>query len=199
MLCVQNHGPACENGVRNLVCRVYNVPMTSIYPESMLKGRMAETLFEEMLRAAGNQVYRFGYEAVLQNLSQFERHFNGSTPVGERIRAIPDFIVIDRAGVPAFVEVKFRMDPLAAPHDNTIDTLERVEKYWDALIVFVNAVEKPYFRIARPPYFKNFSIPKRGFALEPLTGETQWGITPEMYEEYERLVEKYLAPSGVAQ
>lgn len=160
----------------------------------MLKGRMAEALCEEMLRAAGNQVYRFGYEAVLQNLSQLDRNFDGSTAVGERIRAIPDLIVIDKAGNPLFVEVKFRADPRSQPFDDLIEKLERVEQYWDALIIFVNAVEKPYFRVSRPPYFKNFSIPKRGFAFEPLIDEKQWGITPELYDKYEALVEKYLMP-----
>lgn len=172
----------------------YTGGMTFIHPESMLKGRMAEALCEEMLRAAGNQVYRFGYEAVLQNLTQMEKHFDGNTAVGERIRAIPDFLVIDSAGKPTFVEVKFRADPLSELHDNTIDTLERVEKYWDALIIFVNAVEKPYFRITRPPYFKTFSQPKRGLVFEPLQETKDWGIDAQMYAEFEALVEKYLAP-----
>lgn len=163
-----------------------------IQPESMLKGRMAESLCEEMLRAAGNQVYRFGYESVIQNLAQMERNFDGQAEVGKRIRAIPDLIVIDKKGVPAFVEVKFRRDPKSEPFDDLIEKLEDVEKYWQATIIFVNAVEKPYFRVAHPPYFKNFSLPKRGIALEPLIDEKEWHVTAELYEEYEQLVEKYL-------
>jgi len=165
------------------------------YSEAMLKGRMAETLCEELLRAAGNSVYRFGYESVLQNLTQLEGKFDITTSVSERIRAIPDFIVIDTAGKPQFVEVKFRWDPLAELHDNTIDILERVEKYWDATMIFVNAVEKPYFRISRPPYFKTFSQPKRGLVLTPLSEEKDWNIRGELYEEYEALVEKYITPA----
>ena len=42
-------------------------------PESILKGRMAESLVSEILREAGNQVYRFGYESTLQNLTQVEK------------------------------------------------------------------------------------------------------------------------------
>lgn len=38
-------------------------------PENILKGRMAESLTEELLRESGNQVYRLGYESILQNLS----------------------------------------------------------------------------------------------------------------------------------
>ena len=44
-------------------------------PESMLKGRMAETLVDDLLKQSGNQVYRFGYEAILQNLTQIEQKF----------------------------------------------------------------------------------------------------------------------------
>jgi hypothetical protein len=65
-------------------------------PENMLKGRIAETLIEELLRQSGNIVYRFGYEAIVQNLVQLEESFDRNSEVGERIRVIPDFIVIDK-------------------------------------------------------------------------------------------------------
>jgi hypothetical protein len=45
-------------------------------PENILKGRIGETLIEEMLKQAGHKVYRFGYEAVIQNLSQLEKKFD---------------------------------------------------------------------------------------------------------------------------
>jgi len=71
-------------------------------PESMLKGRMAETLVEDLLKQSGNSVYRFGYEAILQNLTQIQQNFARHSDAGERIRAIPDFIVIDINGNPIF-------------------------------------------------------------------------------------------------
>ena len=60
-------------------------------PESMLKGRMGETLVEELLRQSGNIVYRFGYEAIVQNLTQLEENFDRYSEVGERIRGLPQF------------------------------------------------------------------------------------------------------------
>jgi hypothetical protein len=161
----------------------------------MLKGRMAETLVEEMLKKCGNQVYRFGYESTLQNLTQLEAKFDKHTEVSERMRAIPDFIVIDSEGKPAFVEVKFRKDPMDELHEETIDKLERVEQYWNAEMIFVNCAEAPFFRISRPPYFKNPSQPKRGLVLEPLTSVEAWNIKSTVYAEYEALVEKYLTPT----
>jgi hypothetical protein len=160
-------------------------------PESILKGRMAESLVEELLKRSGNTVTRFGYESIVQNLMQLEN----SGEVEERLRAIPDFIVLDKKGKPEFVEVKFRFDPDAMLHDETIEVLERVEKYWNPLMVFVNCMEKPYFRVCRPPYFKNFSLPKKGLVFEPLAEAKEWHIDPSVYAEYEALVEKYLTPT----
>ena len=77
-------------------------------PESMLKGRMAESLVSEILREAGNQVYRFGYESTLQNLTQVEKVFDSKSDIGEKIRSIPDLLVINKKGEPFFIEVKFR-------------------------------------------------------------------------------------------
>lgn len=57
-------------------------------PEKMLKGRMAETMVEELLKKSGNTVYRFGYEAIMQNLTQLKRNFDAHSDAGERIRAI---------------------------------------------------------------------------------------------------------------
>ena len=42
------------------------------FAEGILKGRMAETLIEELLKKSGNTVYRFGYEAIMQNLTQLQ-------------------------------------------------------------------------------------------------------------------------------
>lgn len=157
----------------------------------MLKGRMAETLFEELMRQSGNIVYRFGYEAIVQNLTQLEEKFDRYSEVGERIRAIPDFIVIDRKGRPEFVEVKFRWKPDNELHAESVKILEHVAKYWNAKVVFVNCWEQPYFRICEPPYFDN----NKRLLTRPLLEEKEWKIDKKIYEEYEELVHKYLTPT----
>ena len=45
-------------------------------PENMIKGRIAEAIIEELLKASGNDVYRFGYESILQNLVQKGSNFD---------------------------------------------------------------------------------------------------------------------------
>lgn len=153
----------------------------------MLKGRMAETLFEEMMRESGNIVYRFGYEAIVQNLIQLEEKFSRYSDVGEKIRSIPDFIVLDKRGKPVFVEVKFRFRPEI--HENDFGRFSMIEKSWGAALVLVNCMEQPYFRITKPPYFDS----NKRLQLKPLLSTVAWNIQPNVYEEYETLVNKYLA------
>lgn len=157
-------------------------------PENMLKGRMAETLFEELIKQSGNVVYRFGYEAIVQNLVQLEKTFDRYGDVGKRIRSIPDFIVLDKNGVPALVEVKFRFRPELHPDDPS--KFELIEKFWQAKLVLVNCWEQPYFRIANPPYIKDKKL-----VSCPLIEEKSWGIDTKIYDEFEILVHKYLAPT----
>ncbi len=161
----------------------------SDFSEGILKGRMAETLVEELFKKSGNTVYRFGYEAVLQNLVQLERKFDRDSEVGQRIRAIPDFIVINKDGEPSFVEVKFRWNGELTKDD--FSRIEKIEKFWNSPILMVNCKEKPYFKIAMPPYFDS----DKKLITKPLIEFDDWKIDPTTYKEAENLVEKYLAPT----
>lgn len=161
-------------------------------PENTLKGRMAETLVEELLKKSGNTVYRFGYEAIVQNLVQLENTFDKNSDVGQRIRAIPDFIVIDKDGKPVFVEVKFRWD--SKLHENDYKLLDTIKKFWCARVIFVNCSEQPYFRICDPPYY---GMIRKTLLAEPLINETSWRVNKKVYEEYEELVYRYLTPARI--
>jgi hypothetical protein len=158
-------------------------------PESMLKGRMAETLVDDLLKQSGNTVYRFGYEAILQNLTQIQQSFERHSDAGERIRAIPDFIVVDIKGKPIFLEVKFRWD--GKPHEDDKQRFARIGDFWSAKIIVVNRIEKPYFRISNPPYLNKDG----SFSWKPLIEEKSWKIDKEIYQKFETLVEKYLTPT----
>src|SRR3989338_9338338 len=144
-------------------------------PESMLKGRMAETLVEDLLKQSGNSVYRFGYEAILQNLTQIQQNFARHSDAGERIRAIPDFVVIDINGNPIFLEVKFRWNGQLHADDQA--RLERIKNFWSAKMIFVNCSEKPYFQVSNAPY-----IDQKGVLVSrPLVGESDWKINLSIY------------------
>jgi hypothetical protein len=148
---------------------------------------MAESMVEELLKKSGNTVYRFGYEAIMQNLTQIKKSFDIHSDAGERIRAIPDFVVIDTLGNPIFLEVKFRWNGL--PHKDDIERLKRISEFWNAKIVFVSSLRRPYFQVSNPPYFDA----DKKFITKPLLKETEWKIDPAVYAETEKLVEKYLS------
>ena len=54
-------------------------------PLNIIKGRIAEALVEELLKSCGNNVYRFGYESLLQNLVQFDPNFDRKTKNGQQV------------------------------------------------------------------------------------------------------------------
>ena len=152
----------------------------------MLKGRMAEMLVEELLKKSGNKVYRFGYEAITQNLVQPDEIFNGNTEVGQKIRTIPDFIVVNKKGIPEFVEVKFRWN--AEPNEKDLIPFQTTAKHWKAPIVLVNCNERPYFRVLMPPYFDA----KGNFKFIPLERVSEWNIDKDALAKSEEMVARYL-------
>lgn len=159
------------------------------YAEGMLKGRMAETLVDELLKKSGNTVYRFGYEAILQNLTQINKRFEATSEMGQKIRAIPDFVVIDKEGNPIFVEVKFRWN--GKLHENDKASIERIKNFWNAKIIFVNCSERPFFQVSDAPYTDDEGV----LISKPLINDSAWKIDPEVYKEFELLVEKYMSPT----
>ncbi len=144
---------------------------------------MAESLVEELLKKSGNKVYRFGYEAVLQNLTQLEKSFDRESLVGQRISSIPDFIVLNQEKI-SLVEVKFRTDPVLYEKDTK--KLKLIEEFWRAKIVLVTPIS-PYFRVSTPPYFDG----KGNLNSIPIEKDSDMGITPDTLKEFNELVEKY--------
>ena len=150
-------------------------------PLNIIKGRIAEVLVEELLRACGNNVYRFGYESLLQNLIQSDANFDRGTKNGQQVRSIPDFVVVNSYGKPTFVEVKFRSDPdwLKA------QLLRRIEEFWHAKVVLVT-ITKPYFRGARLDPSSDCC------SFEPLEADRDLNITHAVLKQFEPLVRRFL-------
>ena len=153
-------------------------------PENILKGRMAEGLVEELLKQCDNKVYRFGYEAILQNLTQLEKSFNKEGEVGQRISSIPDFIVINKQGKPFFIEVKFRTDLVVYSKD--IGRLDFIEKFWKAKIILLTT-QQPYFRVSNSPYLNE----KQEWNWIPLKDDRDFEISQDILEKFNELIEKY--------
>ena len=73
---------------------------------AFIKGRIAETLIEELFLSLGFQVYPFGME---NTVPEIKNQLSGNTEmVATQIRNMPDFVIKRPGENPLFVEVKFR-------------------------------------------------------------------------------------------
>lgn len=157
---------------------------------NILKGKIAENLIEEMLKKAGNRVYRFGSEDFLRKLVQSEKKLDRDTEIGKKIASLPDFVIISQMKKPIFVEVKFRTDPEALEEQLLLEK-DYLEKFWEAKIILVTT-KKPYFRVISPPYFSKEK--KEGWPIpvlnwQPLEADLDFGIKYSILKKFEKLVE----------
>jgi len=81
--------------------------MPTPFSINSIKGRVAETIIQELFLAHGFNVFHYGMERSIPGIAQLTRKTNG--PVNDRIRSMPDFVVQDpRNNRLHFVEVKYR-------------------------------------------------------------------------------------------
>ena len=149
------------------------------FASNVVKGRIAETLVEEMFKKSKYQVYRFGYEAILQNISQINVDIRDSE-TKDKIRSIPDFIVVSPHGSVQLIEVKYSSDGKLNK-----DNLKKYLDFWsEARIVLVSS-KKPHFQIS---YIRNFM--KDG-KLYPLENDKFTTIDPNIIEKFSEVVQEY--------
>ncbi len=79
------------------------------YVRGLIKGKITETIFEEMFRTTGEfTILPTGYEHTIPELAQYQRHIQ-IQQVLENIRNAPDFILLSQDKTKVFlVEVKYR-------------------------------------------------------------------------------------------
>lgn len=75
------------------------------FKDSVIKGKLAETIVEEMFFAMDYRVFRFGMENTLPGF--MNRYFPKKGEVAEQVRKMPDFIIVKDSQI-AFIEVKYR-------------------------------------------------------------------------------------------
>lgn len=83
--------------------------MDQNYIKHLIKGKIAEIIFEQMFRESGAYtVLRSGYEYTLPELAQYQ-HLAEIQAVIENIKNAPDFILVSRDKTKVYlVEVKYR-------------------------------------------------------------------------------------------
>ena len=80
------------------------------YRYSMIKGRIAETLIEELFLSLDYSVFRYGMENTVPGVMKLLKGVRGD--VADNIRRMPDFVIQsnrgENKGEVYFIEVKFR-------------------------------------------------------------------------------------------
>ncbi|MBX2980483.1 MAG: hypothetical protein KF905_14440 [Flavobacteriales bacterium] len=90
--------------------------MPTPFSTNSIKGRVAETIIQELFLAHGYNVFHYGMERSVPGIAQLTRKTNG--PVKQQIRSMPDFVVQDpRNHKLHFVEVKYRASGLFSIDD----------------------------------------------------------------------------------
>ncbi|MDO8609081.1 MAG: hypothetical protein Q7R95_00900 [bacterium] len=112
------------------------------FSRNLVKGRIAETLFEQMLRDAGGfTILAFGYESVLPELAHRQHDIHVEETM-EIIRRAPDFAVIDNATHEVFlIEVKYVMHPKP---EWVIKDAQKIHDSWKPSYLFL-ATPKGFF------------------------------------------------------
>lgn len=102
------------------------------YRYGMIKGRIAETLIQELFLSLGYTVFRYGMENTIPGIMELLRGVRSD--VALHIRRMPDFVVQNpKNGDVHFVEVKFR-----ASETFTLKDLKEDYPYDNAYIVVVS-------------------------------------------------------------
>jgi len=153
--------------------------------DSIIKGRIAEDIVSEMLREAGYFIYRFGYEGILQSLIQKGLpKMRADNITAEKIRSMPDFIVMDKNCDVFFIEVKFRTSQNI---DKSFkEWLRKATRYWPEAKLLLVHPSRPNFLISTI-----YDYNKTG-KLYPLEKDKFISVSKELTLRYGELIVEYL-------
>lgn len=109
--------------------------------EKLIKGKIAELVFEEMFSEVGCTVIPFGYERAVPELRRYNKTKQGREVI-DNFRDTPDFAVISKDKQKIFlVEVKFRSIFYI---EEIIKTAQRQIERWNPSELFVATKEGFY-------------------------------------------------------
>jgi len=112
------------------------------YQYNMIKGRIAETLIQELFLKQGFNVFRYGMENTIPGIMELLKGVRSD--VSNHIRRMPDFVIQHRTSKEVFfIEVKFR-----ANGDFSLKDLRKDYPYQNAYIIVVS---KKYIKCITVP------------------------------------------------
>ena len=102
------------------------------YKEGMIKGRIAETLIEELFLSLGWNVFRYGMENTVPGIMKLLKGVRSE--VAETIKKMPDFVIQNpKTDEVFFIEVKFR-----AKEEFSLSEVEKDYPFENAFFIVVS-------------------------------------------------------------
>ncbi len=103
-----------------------------LYRYNMIKGRIAETLIQELFLSLGYNVFRYGMENTIPGIMELLKGVRSD--VAEEIKRMPDFVMQNPDSKDVyFIEVKFR-----ASEEFSLKNLTKNYPYENAYIILVS-------------------------------------------------------------
>lgn len=159
--------------------------MQQDFTKQLIKGRIAEIIFDQMFRDAkfGEErkftVIPFGYENVMPELMQTVQGTKYNYLV-DTIRNAPDFALVRHIPTEVFlVEVKYRSNLVSA---NVRETTAKILERWKMAYVFYATPEGFYFD-------KCSDLTKNDATITPLSEEM---VSKDLQEKYLGLLREFI-------
>lgn len=151
------------------------------YVRGLIKGKITETIFEEMFRTTGKfTIIPFGYEHTVPELAQYQEHVQVKK-VLENIKNAPDFIIISQDRTEVYlVEVKYRN---VYSKNEVLQISQELLQIWNPSYLFLATSDRFYFSPCN-------RILINGGEMELL--DESW-IPNETQEKYNRLFNEFNA------
>jgi len=138
-----------------------------------------------MLEEAKYFIYRFGYEGLLQSFVQKDLpQMKKGDMCADKIKSMPDFVVMDKEGNVSFVEVKFRAQ--REVNGELRERIGRAARYWPEARLLIVYPSEPHFMISSFPAFA------RTGKLYPLERDKFLRVNKELIADYGDLIKNYI-------
>lgn len=131
------------------------------FSKNLIKGRVAEMIFEQMLRDAGGfTVLGFGYEKVIPELARTQHTIEAEKTM-EIIRRAPDFAVIKHETNKVYlVEVKYMRN---ITKNKVLIAAKKMINSWNPSYLFIVTPEGFYFESVKSIVDKKGDIEEFGY------------------------------------
>jgi len=150
---------------------------------NLVKGRITETLFEQMLRDTGHfTILAFGYESVIPELAHRQHDIKAQETM-EIIRRAPDFAIIDNESHEVYlIEVKYMMRPRA---EWILNDAKRMHESWKPSYLFLATPEGFFFD-------KASIILEKGGIISKLNNPK---ISKKLQDKYIKILNQFIIPN----